>query len=56
VVHLTVPKTIEEEKKAEPKKAKKKPKTNVRWTEDTVDNEHMGRLKSNGMNSEREII
>lgn len=48
VVHLTVPPPMEEEKKVEPKKKPKKPKTNVRWTEDTVDNENMGRLKSNG--------
>lgn len=36
----------EEEKKVETKKLKPKPKKQVIWAEDTIDNENMNKLKS----------
>lgn len=43
---------VEEEKAPNIQVIKLKPKVKkvVKWTEDTIDNEHMNKLKSNGLN------
>lgn len=46
VIHLKGEEEKNEEKKEE-KQKKKKERKSVQWTEDTIDNENMGRLKSN---------
>ncbi|EAR94156.1 protein phosphatase inhibitor protein (macronuclear) [Tetrahymena thermophila SB210] len=48
VIFLKDQDPIEEEQKIqETDKKKKKPTRKIQWQEDTIDNEHLGRLKSN---------
>ena len=45
---LTNPENQEEEKSSSNPSFKQTSRRSVQWTEDTIDNEHMNKLKSNG--------